>query len=472
MRGADLSPSPLGERILLAEDDRELRELLEEVMADAGYRVAAYPSADLAAGALATDEDLDLVITDLILPGMRGQELLREVRRVRPELHVIVITAFGAIDSAIELVKAGAFDYLTKPFGTDELLLTIERALEESRVRREAARLSRAAPADLDPGFVGASRAMQELFAVVRRAAGSAFPALVTGESGTGKELVARALHRASGRGPFVAVNCAALPENLLESELFGHEKGAFSGADRENPGLFQSAHGGTLFLDEIGDLPLALQPKLLRVLEDGEVRPVGSTRPRKVDVRVVAATNRDLEQEVERGRFRQDLFWRLNVVHLHVPALRERPADIPLLAEHFLGSRRIAPEAMAVLTAYPWPGNVRELRNALERAATLSPAPEIRVEDLPPRVRETGRVSALVAEAARKDLPLREVEKAYILEILARAGGNKSRAAEILELDRKTLYRKLEEWSGDAGSGAGPAGGGTVRLTPGDLAP
>jgi DNA-binding NtrC family response regulator len=442
------------ERIVLVEDDRELRALLAEVLADAGYRVAPFSSANLAAGALASGEEADLVVTDLILPGMRGHELLREVRRLRPELHVIAITAFGAIDSAIELVKAGAYDYLTKPFGTDELLLTVERALEESRVRREAAGLARS-PGSAPEGFVGASRAMQELFTVVRRAAISSYPALVTGESGTGKELVARALHQASGRGAFVAVNCAALPENLLESELFGHEKGAFSGAERENPGLFQAADGGTLFLDEIGDLPLSLQPKLLRVLEEGEVRPVGSTRPRTVDVRVVAATNRDLEQEVEGGRFRQDLFWRLNVVHLHVPALRERPADIPLLAEHFLASRRIAPEAMAVLTAYAWPGNVRELRNALERAVTLSPSGEIGVADLPPRVRETGRVTALVAEAARRELPLREVEKAYVLEILARVGGNKSRAAEILEMDRKTLYRKLEEWADPEGTGA-----------------
>ena len=226
-----------------------------------------------------------------------------------------------------------------------------------------------------------------------------------------------------------------------------GHEKGAFSGADRENPGLFQAAHGGTLFLDEVGELPTTLQPKLLRALESGEVRPVGSTRSRTVDVRVVTATNRDLEQEVEQGRFRADLFWRLNVVHLHVPALRERPADIPLLAEFFLGPRAITPEAMAVLTAYPWPGNARELRNALERAATLSATEVIGVEDLPPRVRETGRAAALLGEASRKELSLRELERAYILQVLQQVNGNKSRAAEILELDRKTLYRKLEEW-------------------------
>ena len=435
-----------GERVLLVEDDRELRLFLEEILGEAGYRVTACPSADRALGHLAGEGDPDVVVTDLILPGMRGHDLLREVRRIRPELHVVVITAFGAIDSAIELVKAGAFDYLTKPFGTDEFLLTLDRALEDSRPRRERARATRAV-VDAPPGFIGGSRAMQELFRLIQRAAPSTFPALITGESGTGKELVARALHAGSRRDPFVVVNCAALPEHLLESELFGHEKGAFSGADRENPGLFQAADGGTLFLDEVGELPTPLQPKLLRALENGEVRPVGSTRSRTVDVRVVTATNRNLEQEVEEGRFRADLFWRLNVVHLHVPALRERPADIPLLAEFFLGQRAITPEAMAVLTAYPWPGNARELRNALERAATLSATEVIGVEDLPPRVRETGRAAALLGEASRRELSLRELERAYILQVLQQVGGNKSRAAEILELDRKTLYRKLEEW-------------------------
>lgn len=431
---------------MLVEDDRELRDLLSETLEEAGYRVVSHPTADRALPEIHRDDDIDLVVTDLLLPGTRGQELLREVRAVRPELHVIAITAFGAIDSAIELVKAGAYDYLPKPFGADEFLLAVERALEESRPRREAARAMRGTPS-APAGFIGASRALKELFAVIQRAGESKVPALITGESGTGKELVARALHRASGRGAFVAVNCAALPEQLLESELFGHERGAFSGAARDNPGLFQAAHGGTLFLDEIGELPLPLQPKLLRGIEDGEIRPVGSTRPRKVDVRVVAATNRDLEREAEEGRFRSDLFWRLNVLHLHLPALRERPADIPLLAEHFAGERRITPSAMAVLTAYPWPGNVRELRNALERAAALALRGELGVEDLPPRVRAAaGDVISIVSESASRELTLREVEKAYILEILSRAGGNKSRAAEILGMDRKTLYRKLDE--------------------------
>ncbi|HET9982450.1 MAG TPA: sigma-54 dependent transcriptional regulator [Longimicrobiales bacterium] len=449
------------DRVVIVEDDRELREFLAEVLEDAGYQPIPFATADAALRSLsAADEPADLVVTDLVMPGMRGQELLRELRVRRPELNVIVITAFGSIDSAIELVKAGAYDYLTKPLGSDELVLAVQRALADSRLRREVARLSRTGTA-APPGIVAASRPMQEIFQLLARAAQSRHPLLITGESGTGKELIAREIHRASGRGDFVAINCAALPENLLESELFGHERGAFTGADREKPGLFEAADGGTLFLDEIAELPLPLQPKLLRALEQGEVRRVGSTKPRAVDVRIVAATNRDIEDEAHEGRFRDDLFWRLNVLHIHVPPLRERPADIPLLAEHFLARaavdggaphtpRAIAAEAMALLTAYPWPGNVRELRNAIERAATLAHTDEIRAEDLPPRIREAGWSASLVADASGKGLSLRELERAYIAEVLRQTGGNKSRAAEILGLDRKTLYRKLAESRGE----------------------
>jgi DNA-binding NtrC family response regulator len=292
---------------------------------------------------------------------------------------------------------------------------------------------------------------------------------LITGESGTGKELVARALHRLSGRDAFVTVNCGALPETLLESELFGHEKGAFTGADRRKDGLFHVADRGTLFLDEIAELPLTLQPKLLRALEQSEVRRVGATQPQTVDVRLIAATNRNLELEVEQGRFRDDLYWRLNVLHVAVPPLRERPDDIPRLAMHFLVRaesegkiarqgqpaeagvvRSLSPEAMRLLSAYPWPGNVRELRNAIQRAATLATGPVILPEDLPPRILEAGRAASLVAAAARRQLTLDEVERMYILQVLDQAGGNKSRAAELLGLDRKTLYRKLEEYRAD----------------------
>ena len=436
----------MNEKIVVVEDDRELRDFLGEAIGDAGYDVTLHATANAAFDEIASGADADLVITDLILPGMRGHELLREVRTRRPELNVIIITAFGAIDSAIDLVKAGAYDYLTKPFGTDELLLAIDRALADSAMRREVARLSRTSEAP-PPGFVGASRAMQHVFALIARAARSTLPVLVTGESGTGKELVARALHDGSGRNPFVAINCAALPENLLESELFGHVKGAFTGADRDRAGLFESAHGGTLFLDEIGELPPLLQPKLLRVLEDGVVRRVGATAERTVDVRLVAATNRDLEQRVQEGTFRGDLFWRLNVLTVHVPPLRERSADIPLLAEHFAAGRRIAPNAMVLLTAYTWPGNVRELRNAIERAGALSATGEIHADDLPARVQDAARATAIISDASRRQIPLRNLEREYILEVLRSTGGNKTRAAEILGLDRKTLYRKLEEY-------------------------
>jgi DNA-binding NtrC family response regulator len=436
----------MSEHIVLVEDDRELRAFLAEALDEAGYSVGDFGTADAAFDYLRGGGHADAVITDLIMPGMRGHELLGAIRSRRPELNVIIITAFGAIDSAIALVKAGAYDYLTKPFSTDELLLTLERALAESRLRREVARLSRSPDGPL-PGFVGASRAMQEVYDLVRRAAAATFPVLVSGESGTGKELVARAVHDVSGRvGRFVAVNCAALPENLLESELFGHEKGAFTGADRDKPGLLETAHRGTLFLDEVTELPASLQPKLLRALEEGEVRRVGATQPRRFDVRFVTATNRDIEQLVADGRFRDDLYWRLHVLHIHVPPLRERAADIPLLAEHFLAGRAIGHDAVGLLTSYPWPGNVRELRNALERASALARG-EITAADLPPRIRGAGGAIDRVADATRRGLPLRDLEREYILETLRQNSGNKSRTAEILGLDRKTLYRKLEEY-------------------------
>ncbi|HEY6924860.1 MAG TPA: sigma-54 dependent transcriptional regulator [Steroidobacteraceae bacterium] len=446
------------DHVLVVEDDTELRDLLVEVLVEAGYEATGFAAAHAVLRELESGQAADLVVTDLVMPGMRGQELLQKLRARWPELNVIVITAFGSIDSAIELVKAGAYEYLTKPLATDELLLAVDRALEESRLRREAARLSTSGV--LPPrGFVAASRPMQELFRLMSRAARSRQLVLITGESGTGKELVARALHDASGRRPFVPVSCGALPENLLESELFGHEKGAFTGAEGSKAGLFEAAQRGTLFLDEIGELPSSLQPKLLRALDQGEIRRVGATEARSLDVRVIAATNRDLEDEVDAGRFRRDLFWRLNVLHLDVPPLRQRPADIPLLAEHFLSlarteredghlaPSRISPEAMGLLTTYPWPGNARELRNVIQRATVLSRTEDIRSEDLPRNIRQAGQAAAVIHDASRTQLPLRDVERMYILEVLRQVGGNKTRAAELLGLDRKTLYRKLEEY-------------------------
>jgi two-component system response regulator PilR (NtrC family)/two-component system response regulator HydG len=457
----------MSEQVLVVEDDLELREMLLDALRDAGYVSTGFARADAALQALAHGLPADVVLTDLLMPGMQGQELMARIRNERPELNVLIMTAFGSIDSAIDLVKAGAFDYLTKPLAIDDLLLAVQRALGESEHRREAAAWSRTAAGSILPGFVGASRPMRALYPLIAKAARSPHPVLISGESGTGKELVARALHQASGLEAFVTVNCGALPEALLESELFGHEKGAFTGADRAKDGLFHVADGGTLFLDEIAELSLTLQPKLLRALEHSEIRRVGSTQPRTVNVRLLAATNRDLEQEVKLGRFRDDLFWRLNVLTIHVPPLRERPGDIPLLAEHFLGRaaeegriparvphpsipRSITLEAMALLASYPWPGNVRELRNAIHRAATLAARDQIGPEDLPERVQQAGHAIAHVASASRRNLTLRELERLYIIEVLRQAAGNKSRAAEQLGLDRKTLYRKLEEYRSD----------------------
>jgi two-component system response regulator HydG len=451
----------MAERILIVEDDHALRELLVDVVRESGLEPHAVPSAEAALRSLDAGLEPDVVVTDLVLPGRSGAELVRALRATRPDVNTIAITAFGSIESAKELVRGGAFDYLTKPLGTDEFQLAGERALEESRPRRAAARAARSADEGAaPPEFVGTSPVMREVYRLIARAGRSSHPVLITGESGSGKELVARALHRHSGRGAFVPVNCGALPEALLESELFGHAKGAFTGADRAKDGLFRVADGGTLFLDELGELPLALQPKLLRALEQGEVRPVGATQAFATDVRIIAATNRDLESDIRAGRFREDLFWRLNVLTVAMPPLRERPEDIPALAEHFLARalqegradapRRFGAEVLDAFRAYPWPGNVRELRNIAARVATLASGTEVRLEDLPARLRDAQGLEARLAAAARRGLTLREVERMYILEVVRAAGGNRSEAAARLGLDRKTLYRRLEEYRAD----------------------
>lgn len=444
-------------RLLIAEDDPDMRDLLQEVLEEAGYETIAVADGRAALAHIERGrEQIDLVITDVQMPGVKGGELLAKVRENRPEVPVVVITAFGSVEQAVEMVKAGAFQYLTKPFQTGELLGTIGQALEQTAPQREQARLRRESPAT-PLRIIGASRPMQELFDLIHRAGRSQSTVLITGESGTGKELVARALHEASNRrGAFVPVNCAAIPTDLIESELFGHTGQAFTGARQARGGLFEAAEGGTVFLDEIGELPLTVQPKLLRALQEGTVRSVGADRERKVTVRTVAATNRDLESDVRDNRFREDLYWRLNVIHLHVPPLRERPFDIPLLVEHFLQKAAeandaaplgMSPEALAVLTAYPFPGNVRELENTIERAVAFARGAIITPDDLPARVRTSGQTAALIARSSARRLTLDELEREYILETLRQTGGNKSRAAELLGLDRKTLYRKLDEY-------------------------
>ncbi|MBS1810714.1 MAG: sigma-54-dependent Fis family transcriptional regulator [Acidobacteria bacterium] len=444
-------------RFLIAEDDADLRDLLQDDLEDAGYETIVAVDGRAALAHLNDENNfIDVLITDVKMPGMTGDELLKATREKRPEIPVIVVTAFGSVEQAVEMVKNGAFQYLTKPFETDDLLRTIEQALEQSEPLRSQARLRRELPSS-PPRLIGASRQMKDILKLLGKAARSNSTVLITGESGTGKELFARSIHEMSDRkGAFVPVNCAAIPTELIESELFGHTGQAFTGAKQARAGLFEAAEAGTLFLDEVGELPLAVQPKLLRALQEGSVRRVGADREREVNVRVVAATNRDLEKEVAEGRFREDLYWRLNVIHLRVPPLRERPLDIPLMIDHFLTKMaestnqppfNVTSEALAILTAYSWPGNVRELENALESAMALAEGFVITPDDLPARIGSTGKVSALLARGREQRMTLQDLEKEYILETLRLTNGNKSRAAEMLGFDRRTLHRKLDEY-------------------------
>lgn len=444
-------------RILIAEDEADLRDLLQDDLETGGYETALAIDGRSALAHLERQQEvIDLLLTDVRMPGMTGDQLLARMRELRPEAPVVVMTAFGSVEQAVEMVKAGAFQYLTKPFQTDELLRVVEKALAETVAQREQAKLRRQLPTT-PARIIGASKPMQELFKMITRAARGATTVLITGESGTGKELVARSIHELSERkGSFVPVNCAAIPSELIESELFGHTGQAFTGAKQARTGLFEAADDGTIFLDEVGELPLMMQPKLLRVLQEGTVRRVGADQEKAVNIRVVAATNRDLEAEIRANRFREDLYWRLNVIHLDIPPLRERPFDIPLLVEHFLNkaaelagrpSMNVTPEALAVLTAYSWPGNARELENAIERAVALAEGANLTPDDLPERIRNSGQTSQLLAQARQQRLTLSDLERAYILETLRLTGGNKSRAAELLGCDRRTLHRKLDEY-------------------------
>ena len=457
--------------VLVVEDDAAMRDLLEDSLRDEGYRV------ETAAGghagvARVQKGGIDLVVTDVKMPDLDGLDMLREIKSAPLEQppHVIVITAFGSIDTAIKAVRLGAHDYITKPFNMETLFLAVEKALEERGLRHEVSRLRREVerPYQFD-NIIGRSTAMQEVFGLIRRLSGSSVNVLITGESGTGKELAARAIHVHSARAkqPFVAVNCAAIPDQLLESELFGYKRGAFTDARSDRSGLFVEADQGTLFLDEIGDLSPALQAKLLRVLAEREIRPLGSSRPEKVDVRVISATHKDLSQGMRAGTFREDLFYRLNVLQIHLPPLRERSEDIMPLAEHFLvkarerGGKRVTgihPQATKLLLAHGWPGNVRELENSIERAVALCEGSQIMAHDLPPQLRERRRED-IVSFALSRNMTLEELEREYILRVMKEEGGNKTRAAQRLGLDRKTLYRKLEE-AGRAATGDGEADG------------
>jgi DNA-binding NtrC family response regulator len=443
--------------VLVVEDDAAMRELLVESLGDEGYTV-------LSAGGgregirKVRENEVDLVISDLRMPDLDGLDLVRELRAMSAPPDVITITAFGTIDTAIKAMKLGAFDYITKPFEIEQLLIAMERALRDRELRDEVSRLrEEVADKYSFSSIIGRSHAMQEIFELIRRLASSPVSVLITGESGTGKELVARALHFNGNRadGPFVPVNCAAIPPNLLESELFGYKKGAFTDASSDRPGLLVEAHEGTLFLDEIGELPAHLQAKLLRVLQEREVKPLGASRSRPIDIRVISATNRDLEAMLTSGDFRNDLYYRLNVVQLDIPPLRKRREDILPIAGHLLqrAAKRSAkeivgidPEAARVLMAFAWPGNVRELENVIERAVALSQTSLIQLSDLPPALVERPSEDILRAAAARR-MTLADLERVYILQVLDEEEGNKTRASQRLGLDRKTLYRKLEEY-------------------------
>jgi DNA-binding NtrC family response regulator len=442
--------------VLIVDDEANVRRVLGTLLDQAGYQTTR-----VADGAAALDvvraQDPDLVLTDLAMPGMDGMELLARLKVDFPEIPVVMLTAHGSVEAAVEAMKRGAFDFLTKPFEKAKVVETIDRALRHGeRSRRE---FQGPLTVDDDCGLVGRSAPMDELRRMIRKVGPSPSTVLVTGETGTGKELVADALHRLSPRsdGAMVKVNCGALPETLAESELFGHERGAFTGAERDRPGRFELADGGTLFLDEVGELAPAVQVKLLRVLEDGRVDRVGGSEPRAVDVRLVAATHRDLGREVQDGRFREDLLYRLSVVEVRVPALRERTGDVPLLVEFFLDkhARRldrprpeIASEAMKALSAQPWPGNVRQLENAVERAVLLGEGDVLGPDDfdLGSFEREVdGPASAGDLKSAARQAAARE-ERRLISEALEATGGNVTRAAEKLGLSRRGLQIKMKE--------------------------
>ena len=458
-------------KILVADDDAVARELLAEALKKEGYDVEAFSD-----GAEAIERGkqtrVDVVLTDIRMGAADGFTVLREFKRFSPDTSIVLLTSFGSLEGAIEAIKQGAYDYLAKPFKKEEIKLVVQRSLDHCRLVRENARFREELKGkDEWSPLVGSSPAMLEVYKLVARVSESKSTVLLQGESGTGKELIARAIHSNGPRRdkPFVPVNCGALPDTLLESEMFGYEKGAFTGAVGTKAGLFEAANGGTLFLDEIGELGPALQVKLLRVMQDHEVRRVGGTGSLKVDVRIIAATNRDLEQFVKEGKFRDDLYYRLNVVRITLPSLVERKEDIPMLAHHFLhkcaaGSpgvvRGLLPETMALLTQYRWPGNVRELENAIERAVSLSHGPLLTPDDLPEAIRNSASAQddEKSAKAERDDeagLTLEEVEKRHLIRVLKETKGNKVKAAKILGIDRRTLYRMAERFGLDLGEDA-----------------
>ena len=444
--------------IVVIDDDREMRLMVEDHLKSEGYQVKSFSRPDEALSQLLSGEVAPLVvITDLQMPEMSGVEVVKRVKAKFPDLPVIVMTAFGSIESAVDAMRKGAFDYVTKPFKLSELGFTVERALMIAKLSSENKILRAEVKKTFAKGsLLGKSKPMKELFELLERVSPAQSSIMITGESGTGKELVARTLHNMSPRAQasFVAINCTAIPETLLESELFGHAKGSFTGAEKRKKGLFEEAEGGTLFLDEIGDMDLSLQAKLLRVLQERKIRPVGETKDLDINVRVVAATHKDLKKAIREGLFREDLFYRLNVIPIHIPPLRHRKEDIPLLAQSFLEKysalnhspvRGFSPATLHLLMENPWPGNVRELENMVERLVVMARNSQIEESDLPTADAQTpedfyGKMT--------QDLPnMENLEKRYIQFILAKVGGRKDRAAQILGINRRTLYRKEKEY-------------------------
>ena len=446
-------------RVLVVDDEPGLRHTLLLILRDEGYQVQVADDGETGLR-MALAEPPDLVLCDIRMPRMGGLDFLERYQEAGGTALVVMMSAYGTLDTAVEAMRRGAYDYISKPFNADEVLLTLRKAEEREQLRREVALLRKeVGRVEGFQGVVGASAAMREVMDLALRVAPFPSTVLLTGESGSGKEAVARAIHRASPRGdkPFVAINAGAIPENLLESELFGHEKGAFTGADRAREGVFEEAHGGTLFLDELGELSLPLQVKLLRVLQERTIRRVGGTGERAVDVRVLAATARDLVAEVKAARFRDDLYYRVNVVQIHIPPLRTRPEDIPLLAEHFVlrhsqrlgvGTPGLPRSLLPVLAAYSWPGNVRELENVIERALVLSGG-AIGEEHLPAHVRSGRHLFDLRDDdgdlSVKRRLPA--LEKTLIARALERCNGNRTRAAELLDLSVRALSYKIHDY-------------------------
>jgi DNA-binding NtrC family response regulator len=444
-------------KILVVDDDLEMCGLLSDVLSQEGFSALTI-SDSLEASKTIKKEEFDIIVTDLRMRGLKGLDLLEEAKRMAPLTPVIIITAFGTIESAIQAMKMGAYDYITKPFQIDEFVLTVKKALENRLLKKEIVRLRKEVESRYHfHHLIGKSPSMQSVYDLIERIADSTSNVLITGESGTGKELVARAIHYNGIRkeGPFIPINCAAIPETLLESELFGYKRGAFTDAKTDKKGLMVEAAEGTIFLDEVAEMSPLFQAKLLRVIEQREVRPLGDTNSYPIDVRIISASNRDIKDLIHQGRFREDLYFRMKVIDIELPPLRERREDIPLLVDHFInqfGNKRnrkisgVSEEALRILINYSWRGNVRELENTIQRAIALCRHEVILPEDLPSSMLREPNGESLLEKGLHKEYTLDQLEKEYIKKVLVEVGGNKSKAAEILGLDRKTLYRKIEE--------------------------